>query len=132
MAFIHGKSSVFKMDTNSGALTDLSSYIEEVSLSRPVDTAEVTTLGDSDKAYIVGLRDGTVSVSGPWDATLDAQLHNALGTTNTLTFNYSPDAGTTTYSGELICTSYEVSSPVGDKISWSAEFQVTAGVGRPT
>lgn len=130
MAFVHGKGATFKLDNSSGTLTTLTDYVDDVSMPRNIDTAEVTTLGDSDKSYIVGLRDATISVSGPWDATVDAHFEGLLGSTGTFTFNYSPDAGTTTYSGETIVTSYEVGSPVGDRVAWSADLQVTGAISR--
>jgi hypothetical protein len=125
MAFVHGKNATFSLNG-----TDISSYTEEVTFSRPVDTAEVTTLGDSDKAYLAGMRDSTLSLSGPWEATVDALVEPLLGSTNNIGWVYSPDGGTTTYTGNCIVSSYEVGTPVGDKASWSAELQNTADVTR--
>jgi hypothetical protein len=74
MAFVHGKDSVFKLDNASGSLTDISAFVNNVDFPETADVAETTTLGDSSKSYIVGLKDATISISGLWDSTLDAIL----------------------------------------------------------
>ena len=132
MAFVHGKNSVFKLDNAAGSLQDLSSYCDSVDFPQTTETAEVTTFGDSSKAYIVGLKDSTISVSGSWDATIDAQL-DALVAAGTFEFGPAGSgAGEVKYTGECILTSYSGASTVGDKVTFSAEFQVTGDVTRTT
>ena len=133
MAFVHGKTAVFKIDNSGGSLQDISAYCDNVDFPLTADTAEVTTFGDSSKEYIAGLKDATISISGSWDATADAILAAIVGVAGT--FEYGP-AGSTNglvkFTGEAICTSYNVSAPVGDKVSFSAEFQCTGAVTRTT
>jgi hypothetical protein len=71
--FRHGKSTVFKVDNAAGSLTDISNTLTDVSFPQSVDTAETSAFGSSAKSYVVGLSDGTLSVSGNYDATVDAQ-----------------------------------------------------------
>lgn len=133
--FRHGKSTVFKVDNNAGSLTDISNTLTDVSFPRSVDTAETSVFGDSAKTYIVGLSDATLSVSGNYDATVDAHLAAVLGQAATLSFEYGPEGSTSTfikYSGECILTSYEKSGAIGDVVTYSAEFQVTGAVTRGT
>lgn len=135
MAFVHGKNTVFKVDNSSGSLTDISSYVSDVSLARSVDTAETTTFGASDKTYIVGLRDANFSVSGKWDATLDALLNGILGQSATVSFEYGPEGssnGNTKLTGEAILTGFDRSSTVSDAATFSANFQVSGAVTRTT
>jgi hypothetical protein len=133
MAFVHGKTAEFQIDNSGGSLTDISAYCDNVDFPLTADTAEVTTFGDASKEYIGGLKDATISISGSWDATADGVLAAIIGLTGS--FQYGP-AGTTggniKYTGECICTSYNVTAPVGDKVSFSAEFQVTGAVTRGT
>ena len=133
MAFVHGKSADFRIDNSGGSLTDISAYCDSVDFPLTADTAEGTTFGDSSKEYIAGLKDATISVSGSWDATADGVLAAIVGVSGS--FQYGP-AGTTggniKYTGEAICTSYTVNAPVGDKVTFSAEFQVTGAVTRGT
>lgn len=141
MAFIHGKSSKFSIDNAAGTLTDISAFCEEVSLSRDIETAEVTAFGNSSKAYITGLSDATISLSGKFDGTastgIDAILSGILGQSATVTWEYQPNnasvgASNPKFSGEGIVTSYEVSGSVGDAVTWSAEVQATGTITRAT
>lgn len=141
MAFIHGKNSKFSIDNSAGTLTDISAFCEEVSLSRDIETAEVTAFGNSAKAYITGLSDGTISISGKFDGTastgIDAVLSGVLGQNATVSWEYQPNnaavgVSNPKYSGEGILTSYEVSGSVGDAVTWSAEIQSTGTITRAT
>ena len=77
MAFIHGK--------NTGVLVgggNLSAFFNEASASQDVETAETTTFGSSAKTYIIGLKDGTMSVSGMFDGaedSVDEQIEAVAG-----------------------------------------------------
>jgi len=141
MAFVHGKKSVFKIDNSAGTLTDLSAFCEEVSLSRDIETAEVTTFGNDSKAYITGLTDGTVSFSGKFDAgsasAVDQVLTGILGAASTVSWAYRVNSASTSstnpeYQGEGILTSYEVSGSVGDAVTFSAELQCSGTITRAT
>lgn len=135
--FRHGKNAVFKVDNSGGTLTDISSALTDVSLPRSIETAETTTFGVTGgaKTYITGLNDATLSVSGRFDATVDAHLAGILGQDATVSFEYGPagsTAGYVKFTGEAIMTKYDLSSPVGDVVSFSADFQVTGQITRAT
>ena len=135
MAFVHGKNSVFKLDNSGGALTDISTYVNSVDFPETADVAETSTLGSSAKSYIVGLKDATLSIAGLWDSTVDGILGAVVGQAATLSFEYSPEgtgSGAIKYTGECILTSYSQNSPVGDVVSYSADFQVSGAVTRGT
>lgn len=135
MAFGHGKSAVFKIDDSGGTLRDISAFINEASLPREIETAETTTFGSSAKSYITGLTDATISISGLFDSVADGYLAGVLGQAAPLEFEYGPLGSTASmikYSGNCIMTSYEVSSPVGDVVTFSADFQVTGAITRGT
>jgi hypothetical protein len=133
--FRHGKSTVFKVDNAGGSLTDISNTLTDVSFPQTVDTAETSTFGSSAKSYVVGLTDSSLSVSGNFDATVDAHLAGVLGQAASLSFEYGPEgstAGYVKYTGEAYLTSYEKSGAIGDVVSYSAEFQVTGAITRGT
>ena len=135
MAFVHGKSSVFKLDNASGSLTDISAFVNNVDFPETADVAETSVLGASNKTYIVGLKDATISLSGLFDATVDAILGAVVGQTATLSYEYSPEgtaSGKVKYTGECILTNYAMSSPVGDVVAYSADLQVSGAVTRGT
>ena len=139
MAFVHGKKSVFKIDDVAGSLTDISSFCEEVSLSRDIETAETTTFGNDAKTYITGLTDATISVSGKFDAgsasAVDPVLSGVLGSASTVSWVYRANSASTSstnpeYQGEGIVTSYEITGSVGDAVTFSAEVQCTGAITR--
>lgn len=135
MAFVHGKSAVFKLDDSGGTLRDLSAYLDEVSMPRSIETAETTTFGSSAKTYITGLTDATISLSGKFDATADGYLAGVVGQAASLSWEYGPagsTGGNVKYTGEAIVTSYEVGATVGDAVTATVELQVTGAITRTT
>lgn len=135
--FRHGKNASFKVDNSGGTLTDISTYIHEVTLPRAIETAETTTfqVTGGSKTYVTGLNDATISISGKFDATIDAHLAGILGSDSSVSFEYGPSGSTTgmvKFTGESIMTKYDLSSPVGDVVSFSADFQVTGPITRAT
>tara|TARA_R100001015_G_C4607916_1_gene163067 strand:- start:875 stop:1285 length:411 start_codon:yes stop_codon:yes gene_type:complete len=135
MAFVHGSDSVFKIDNAGGSLTDISAFVNNVDFPETADVAETTTLGASNKTYISGLKDATISLSGVWDATADAIFGAVVGQAATLSYEYSPQGttgGNVKYTGECILTNYAISSPVGDVVAFSADLQVSGAVTRGT
>jgi hypothetical protein len=133
--FRHGKSTVFKVDNSGGTLTNISDTLTDVSFPQSVDTAETSAFGSSAKSYVVGLTDSTISISGNFDATVDAHLAGVLGQAASLSFEYGPEGSTNgfvKYTGECYLTSYEKSGAIGDVVTYSAEFQVTGAITRGT
>ncbi len=131
--FVHGKSTNFQIDDTGGSLRNISNTLTNVDFPETIETAETTAFGATSKAYIVGLRDATASISGIWDATVDGYF---IGTEPaSRSFVYGPagnTSGNVKYSGECILTNYSLSGPVGDVVTYSADFQVTGDVTRGT
>lgn len=134
MPFRHGKNTVVLVNEY-----NLSSYFNEASTSNAVETSETTTYGvaGGSKTYVTGLSDGSISVSGLFDgdtSAVDAVLTSVLGSDTEVNFTVAYDGGMTLgarcSTGQSIMTSYEVSSPVGDVVSTSAEFQPDGGIAR--
>ena len=131
--FAHGKSTDFAIDDTGGSSRNISNTLTDVSFPQTIDTAETTAFGSSNKSYIVGLKDATISVSGLWDSTIDGYLSGTEPASRS--FIYGPagsTGGNVKYTGEAIMTNYSVSNPVGDVVVYSADFQVTAAVTRGT
>lgn len=113
---------------------DFSTYFNDVSASSMVETAEVSAFGSSAKEYIVGLQDGTVSLSGMFDGTTtgtDTVFSSVLGSSTKQNVIVAPSGhsnGATAIVLEADDTSYEVSGAVADVVQTSAEFQSSDGV----
>jgi len=134
--FKHGKNAYFSLDGTAASLVNISDALNEISMPRAVETAETTAFGANDKTYITGLGDATVSLSGMLDATVDTMIAGDIanlksGSVSSLSFEYGPAgsaSGNPKFTGEALITSYEVSSPVGDVVTFSLELQVSGAV----
>ena len=139
MAFVHGKGGAFKIDNSGGTLQTLTAYIDNIDFNNTVDTAESTTMGAEAKTYLSGQSDATFSVSGKYDSTAstgpDVILQGLVGLETTSTFEIGPEGGTTgkvKYTGECFLTGYSISVPVGDVVTFTADFQVTGAITKGT
>lgn len=148
MAFIHGRDAVFKLDDNGGTLRTASAYVDNIDFPMNMETHETTVYGKKSKTYVVGLKDSTFSIGGPWDGatsdvnlgsiTFDAFMNGLLYSANFATsksFEIHPEgtaSGKVKYSGECFPTSYSGAIPVGDAVKYTADFQVTDDVTRGT
>lgn len=126
--FRHGKRTVVLLNG-----TDMSPFLNDATQTQEIEVAETTTFADSDKTYITGLGDGTISTSGLFDSSAnasDAILSGAIAQEDN-TFTVLPE-GATAGSRAIIAngqlTSYEISSPVGDVVAISAEVQADGGL----
>jgi predicted secreted protein len=134
--FKHGKNAYFALDGTAASLVNISDVLNEISMPREIETAETTAFGSGDKSYISGLADATISLSGMFDATTNTLISGDItnlksGSVASLSFEYGPSGSVSAnpkFTGEAIITSYEVSSPVGDVVTFSLELQVTGGV----
>lgn len=128
MAFVAGKNSVFKLDNSGGAITDLSAYITDVSVDFGDDTSEVTTYGNSSKDYVLTLADGSVSVTGLFEATLLSHLGGIRGSSSTISYEFYPDGttgGNPKINGECVLTSMSPGSSVGGTATLNFNLQCT-------
>lgn len=124
MAFVHGSNATLSLDG-----TAVTTYTDQTTLTRNGETADVTAFGNDDRAFIAGLRNAQLDFAGHYDATADGVLAGALDQAS-IAWSYSPDGGTTTYSGNGFLTSYTVGATVGDKVSLSGSLQITGAVSR--
>lgn len=128
-SFRHGKNTVVLF----GSL-NASPYLNEAATSRVVETGETTAFGDENKTYIVGLADGTVSLSGMFDNTagaIDDHVTAAIAQENEV-FTIAPSGSLDGQPAQLIqgqLTSYDVTSAVGDVVAITAEIQASGSLG---
>jgi hypothetical protein len=134
MSFVHGKDSYFSVDSD-----NLTTYIDSADLNQSVDMAETSTMGVEAKTYISGLSDATISIAGKYDSTAstgpDAVLAGLVGGETAVAFEYGPEGnanGKVKYSGNCFLTSYNVSAPVGDVVSFTADFQCSGAITKGT
>lgn len=131
MAFRHGRTAHITIQDSGGVARVISVYADTSGIKRMIETAEVTVYADNQKKYIVGLTDATFSMGGPWDLLLDGYLTGIIQYDPSRNIVYGPESNTTgrvRYTFATIMTAYDVSSPVGDRVAWTGEFQVTGAI----
>lgn len=127
MTAVHGKSSECLVDS-----LVISDYMNEITPDRSCETAETTTFANDDKTYIPGLRDGTISLSGFYDAIADNNMNGRLADAgHEITVfpegrstNRTSDNGQRTLMMETIENAYAIPASVGDAVGLSAEYMV--------
>ena len=127
--FTHGKNAAFKIDDSGGTLRDITDVLTDVAVSRTADVAEVSAFSNSSKAYVAGLKDATITISGSFDATVDGYLRGILGAEGSFEFYpIGTTGGNPKASGEAIMTSYDRTPDVGGAVTFTAAFQVSGDV----
>jgi hypothetical protein len=125
--FVHGKGTKVYVDEFS-----MSPWINSAEMTMSTDTAEVTSFDSTSRAYIKGLSDGTISLSGMWSADTDGsdeELHALLGNTTTPLISVH-EGGDAIGNGSIIARAHEVnysiSNPVSDVSTITADFNSSA------
>lgn len=127
--FTHGKNAAFKIDDSGGTLRDITDVLTDVAVSRTADVAEVSAFSNSSKAYVAGLKDATITISGSFDATVDGYLSGILGEEGSFEFYpIGTTGGNPKASGEAIMTSYDRTPDIGGAVTFTAAFQVSGDV----
>lgn len=140
MAFKPGKDAWLMVDGIAGTGVNITSYVDQMSLDQPIDTHDVSVFGANAKSFVPGLADGgSFSMSGPLDVALGTFLAalkagHAAGSASS-TIIYAPAgsvSGQIRQTAEGYVTSYSVTSGVGNRVEYSASFQVTGAVANAT
>ena len=129
-SFTHGRLTVLKIGAN-----DISGATKTSTFSGSADVHDVTGYGATGHAKAGGLTDGKFTASGTYDLTTVtgtlATMEGKEGTSQTLTRQVK---GTLTGNPQEVFTGvlskFDVSSPVDDMVTWSAEWDVSGAVNR--
>ena len=127
--FRHGKNTVVAING-----FDATTWFNDATSTRTIDTTETTAFGSTAKTYIASLRDGTLGLKGMYDGTtgaVDEVFASILGATTdpVLTVGLEGStAGTSCHMVGAIETTYEVAAVVSDLVKVSASFQADGGL----
>lgn len=152
MSKIHGKKTKFSIGDPNGAdaLVDISTWLNSADTSQTRSTGNTTGFSPAGDAmtYVVGLKDGSISLSGQYDGAagaIDEYLSALLDTDTPASWELVPGAAVTgarKYSGGpqgggvagegVLLTDYSISSPLEDVVTFSAEFVITGQTVRGT
>ena len=129
MAFKSSSNSFFSVDG-----TDISAFIDTLSLSRDVNTLETTNFGSSGKAnFIAGIEGLSITGSGSYDSSADAVMHGTFDGSS-VAWDYRPDntSSAVKYTGNAFVQNYTIDSAVADNVNFSFSLIVTGAVTRGT
>ena len=113
---------------------DVSQYLNDITTSRQVTTAETTVYGQTVKTYISALRDGTLTAKGLWEGSTTGVSAIFEGLTQSSTDPVVTAAvegatvGTTCHMTASIETQYQIQSPIANVNQLSASFQADGGL----
>lgn len=120
--------------------TDLSTYVNSVTISQEFDQLEVTRMGSTGHEYIAGLENSSISIDFNADFAASAvnQTINGSGATNglvgaTATFKIVPQAGAIAasnpvYSGTVLVTQWPQVFNVGELATVSVTWPVSGAI----
>ena len=118
---------------------DFSSSLNSVTLDISVEEQEVTSFGDTSRARIGGLKDGSVSLDFHMDFaadSVDATLWPLLGQTVSITITPTSGAASATnpsYEFDALVTQYQpFANAVGELATLSVSWPVTGDITRNT
>ncbi len=129
-----GKDAAFKITVATNLDQNIQAYLTQVSPSFPVDTAETTTMGDSDREFLSSLKSSTIGIEGIYDPTVDGYLFGLRGGT-AAPVRYFPQgtaSGKIYFEVNAILASYEAPANLDEAVTFSAEFQGSGAVTRGT
>lgn len=142
--FRHGKNATIKFGTSGSptVLTDISNVCDSVSFPRSADLAETTAFGSSARSYMPGFPSNSFSISGKFDATVDAHMAGLVNIDTPVAVQYRPegtgasrvqyDAPGGAGAAGVFLTAYNISSPVNDVVTFTAEFTNSLSITRST
>ena len=129
MAFKSSSNSFFSVDG-----TDISAFVDSLSLSRDVNTLETTNFGSSGNAsFIAGIEGLSITGSGSYDSTGDGVMAGTFDGSS-VAWDYRPDntSSAVKYTGNAFVQNYTIDSAVADKVNFSFSLVVTGAVTRGT
>lgn len=136
MTSTHGKNTYFAVKDSGGAtLRNISANLNSVDFNRNPDVHEDTTYGQTGKTKKGGLTDGQINLAGFWDKTAligsETVLESLVGLFDPVDFEYGPEGnavGKFKKSGKCVLSAYNVSSPVGDLVGFTATLDISGAV----
>ena len=91
MALYHGRRGLVYFATTGAGVAASVASLTSWSLDATADMAEVTAFGDTNKSYVMGIRDCTGSIEGIWDDTVDS-LWDASGSDSAVSMYLYPSS----------------------------------------
>lgn len=138
MAFVFGTSAELAMDPTGPDSTsytvELTCAMNDITLERELDEAEVTTMCSTIKDYIPGLAESTLEFEGLYDSAdngVDESLDNSFGTV--VSWRYRPAGtgpGLPSYAFNGFLQEYSIEATVDEAVTIEGTIRLTGSVVR--
>jgi hypothetical protein len=119
-----------KVDSATGTLTEINTYINQASIQATLSLMEDTALGDDERSYLPDLAGATVTINGFINSTTDGIFGPLIGQRTTITKTVQYGNGVKFYYGEAFPNNVQTSGAVGSLLAFSADFTFDGGVTR--
>lgn len=134
MAKYHGRGGALLLAAANAGSAQSVANLTQWSLSIDMDTAEVTSLGDSFKSYVAGMKNATASINGYFadDADIAFDAFDQAQSSGTVAAYLYP-AGTSVnkyWYGQVWPTAVSVDDSVGGAVTFTANLVFNGGVTR--
>lgn len=130
MARYSGKNSVVYISTTASGTATTIAGIASFTLDMPTDKIEVTAFGDTNKTYVVGLRDVSGTLEGWFDDT-DDNLYDAMASGDAVKMYLYPSSSVTTkYFYGTAFVDFSLATGVSDGVSISGSFSAGSAWGQ--
>ena len=98
----------------------LTGYVESGALDATRETGEIRVWGGTSVERVIGLRDTGFTANGAWAKTLDGYIWAAYIAASPVSLVFKPNStGTTTYTIDVIITSYSQTHGSGGASTWN-------------
>jgi predicted secreted protein len=126
MAIVHGKGGAVKLGTPTANLV---AAMNEWTLTSNADEVDTTSFGDTDKVWMAGFKDSSLTFSGFYDNadTYQGDLHEAFDAGTEVTIKLYTD-GTHGFQGVGVVTSREVSASVSGAVTCNFGLRVNGSI----
>jgi hypothetical protein len=130
VAVYHGRKGLVYISASGTTAAASIGKLSSWSLDMPTDRVEVTAFGDSNKAYVQGLKDISGALAGFWDDTIDNLFAAADSTDGVKMYLYPSADAITKYWYGPAWLDMSVAVDVADAVKCSGTFAAAGAWGR--
>tara|TARA_R110002020_G_scaffold90344_1_gene219892 strand:- start:209 stop:625 length:417 start_codon:yes stop_codon:yes gene_type:complete len=130
MAKVSGLGDYIAVDDSGGSARDISNDVVSVEIAIPQNLIEATGINNSAMERIVGLGDGTVSLSGVFNSASNKSHDVFKVRTGTRTVTYAAGGNTSgkpKLEMEMLVGGYNLSRGTDGSMTWTAELSLQSG-----
>ena len=119
-----------KVDSATGVLTAITSYINQANIQGTLSLLEDTALGDDERSFLPDLAGASIPINGFVNTTTDGIFGPLVGNRTTITKTIQFGNGVKFYYGEAYPDSVQLSGAVGSLMTFSVSFTMDGALTR--